>query len=382
MNDDREYDPSHLTPEQRAEYDAIPDDFTIYVEEDDEPAAPRISAAAARRVIGHRMMSVTTLFSLPPVEWFVDGLVPAGPRTLLHGPGGSKKSFLVLDWVLSAATATPWLGRRVTPGRVLYIVGEGVSGTGKRVRAWLAQHPEVDPTLPDVYFMPVAINLFTLNENEAGQWSEVIQALNFKYIVIDTIHQSMSGGEENSAAEIGKVLENATKIAGAADLILVHHDPKGNGDGRIGSPRGSSALRDSVDVCLQLLPAKDNPLSSVLTPDKVRDAEPFAAQHLRFGVHGERGSIDSSLYIAGVDDGRPTVEVQEQLTRSEDQRRVLAWLKDKRRQRVTITSKTALARMVGGRYTDTARAIQELLDDGALILADGGFRPAPAPGAS
>lgn len=390
MNDEREYDPSHLTPEERAEYDAIPDDFEfeILVEEDETPSAAEVPTDVLRKIKSSRMMTVTRLFELPPPEWFIDNLIPSGPRTLLHGPGGSKKSFLVLDWMLCAATETPWHGRDVAPGRVLYIVGEGVAGIGKRIKAWLHAHPDAPADLPNIVFMPSSINLFTLtsesHRREVDLWRRVFTTMGFRYIVIDTVHQSMAGGEENSATDIGKVLEVASKIAGqgddaSADLILVHHDPKVR-EGGVSSPRGSSALRDSVDVCLQVEAVKDQPLAAVLKADKVRDAEAFRPQHLRFAKHGE--GVNESLYLASVDDGKPRGEMAERITRSEDQRRVLAFLKDKRRRSAPPKSKTALAKAVGGRYGDTARAVQELLDDGAIAVIEGAIRLAPAPGES
>lgn len=328
------------------------------------------------KIRSSRMMNVTQLRELPPVEWFVEGLIPAGPRTLLHGPGGSKKSFIVLDWMLCAATRCEWQGRRITPGRVLYIVGEGVSGLGKRLDAWLSVHPDHDPALSGVVFMPNSINLYTLDEEHIDLWSRVFTAFRFDYIVIDTVHQSMAGGEENSATDIGKVLENASRIAGDASLILVHHDPKAT----IGTsgPRGSSALRDSVDVCLTMEPHKTDNLRSILKPDKVRDAEPFRKQHLRFAVHGD--GIKSSLYLAEVDDGSPEGEVKDRLELSEEARVVLAWMKKNSRGAKRWTTKDSLIDACRGMSTDRkTNGLRDLCQTGLVVKINGLYQIAPNP---
>lgn len=339
-----------------------------------------------RKIRSSRMMNMTRLRSLPPVEWFIKDLIPAGPRTLIHGPGGSKKSFLLLDWMLCAVTGEPWHGRQVAPGQVLYIVGEGVSGIGKRVDAWLSAHPDVDPRLPGIAFMPSSINLFTLagdnGEHERDLWARVFAALGVRYIVIDTVHQSMAGGEENSATDIGRVLEVASYLAGqgarenAADLFLVHHDPKAT----IGSsgPRGSSALRDSVDVCLTMEPHKTNNLLSMLKPDKVRDAEPFRTQYVTFGVHGE--GISSSLFTKTVDSGEPTGEVKERLELSEEARVFLAWMRKNSRGSKRWTTKEFLVDACKGMATNRKEAgLRELCQSGLVVKINGLYQLAPNP---
>lgn len=338
------------------------------------PHTRKVPAHQLKRIRESRMMTMTSLRALPPVEWFIDGLIPAGQRTLIHGPGGSKKSFLMLDWMLCAATGETWHGRPITTGRVLYIVGEGVSGTAKRADAWLAAHPAVNPKLSNIAFMPQSINLYTLTAEEVEAWHDVFATLGFDYIVIDTVHQSMAGGEENSATDIGKVLEHATKIAGSAALFLVHHDPKAT----IGTsgPRGSSALRDSVDVCLTMEPHKTDNLQSILKPDKVRDAEPFRHQHLQFAVHGE--GIHSSLYIASVDEGRPKGEMKERLELSEEARYFLAWMRKNNRGSKRWTTKDFLIDACKGmstvRKTD---GLRELCQMGIVTKIDGLYRIAP-----
>ena len=334
----------------------------------------------AKRIRDARLMTVRKLRELPPVEWFVEGLIPAGPRTLLHGPGGSKKSFLMLDWMLCASTRTPWHGRTIAPGRVLYIVGEGVSGLGKRLDAWLATHPGANPNLPEIAFMPQPVNLYTLTDSEIELWHDTFELMGFTYIVVDTVHQSMAGGEENSAADIGKVLENASKIAGRADLFFIHHDPKAarEGPGNFSTPRGSSALRDSVDVCLTMAPHKTDNLAAVLKPDKVRDAEPFKDQHLRFGVHGE--GIQSSLYIASVDDGAPKGEVKQRLELSEEARFMLQWMKKHGRRSSRWMSAAAVVTDCSGMSTNRKKdGLRELCQMGLVTKVDGIYQIAANP---
>lgn len=284
----------HFGPEPEAPEGA--DDIVIEIEEDFgavpsatvTPLDPETIALVRRQ----RMLSVSALFDLPPIQWFLEGLLPAGPCTVMHGKGGTRKSFIILDWMLCADQGLDWHGHFVKPGRCLYMAGEGVQGLSKRIRAWA--HPrDIDPFTLTTDFMAIPLNLFTLKPEQVEKWRSLVATLGYDYIVVDTLHTASSGADENSSQDIGTVYENARRIAGDSQLFYIHHDPK------VGkTARGSSAIRDDADVVIEIDRDPNLDLTSIIKPDKIRDADDFMPMHVHFELHGE--GLASSLYITGV----------------------------------------------------------------------------------
>jgi hypothetical protein len=61
---------------------------------------------------------------VPPRNWLVPGLIPAGTVTLLTGDGGTGKSLLALQLATACALGKPWLGKTVAGGRALFVSAE------------------------------------------------------------------------------------------------------------------------------------------------------------------------------------------------------------------------------------------------------------------
>lgn len=285
--------------------------------EEEEPA-PRASDELLRFIARKRLLTVEGLFNQPPIDWFIEGLLPQVPRTMLAGEGGSYKSFLMLDWMLCAATQRSWFGRDVKPGKVLYMAGEGARGLPKRIDAWCAHnHTTVDSLRNKIDFMAEPFELGTMDAKTADIWSQFVAHLGYKYIVIDTLHTASAGAEENSNTDMGKVLANATRLAGGPDgacLMFIHHKPKNAATGGYAAPRGASALRDDFDVSvgLKVAGAKGSKVAC-LFPDKIRDATPFQDLYILFAEHEGDGRHGSSLYIEEIDHNKEALGTDEQL---------------------------------------------------------------------
>lgn len=61
---------------------------------------------------------------IPEREWLVDDLIPDRTVSLVSGDGGTGKSLLALQLAVAAATGGWWIGRRVRPGRAIYLSAE------------------------------------------------------------------------------------------------------------------------------------------------------------------------------------------------------------------------------------------------------------------
>jgi len=204
------------------------------------------------------------LLRLPPQQWLVDQLIPEAAFTLLYGPSGEGKSFVALDWALSIATGTPWLGQHPTRlGTVVYVACEGAAGLPKRVSAWLDAHEDVvSPehmlfllTTLDVYDNDAVDEFFeALDERFPAQMDiypvtgERVETIapdeRLALIVVDTLARAYRGDDENSSAEMSTFIRRleVLKDQYGASVLLVHHASRG------GNERGSTALRGAMEA--------------------------------------------------------------------------------------------------------------------------------------
>ena len=179
----------------------------------------------------------------PP--WLVKDILPVSGLAVIVGEPGCGKSFMCTDLGLCIATARRWGGKDTTPGTVVYITPEGVSGFRKRLVAY-RQHHKLKSNI-QFYFIIDAPNLGQfpgdvdaicdrINDLEAGP----------RIIFIDTLARSMGGADENSTADMGVLVENCDRLAKTYNclVVLVHHLGKDTNRGA----RGSSVLKAAADV--------------------------------------------------------------------------------------------------------------------------------------
>ena len=84
-------------------------------------------------------MGIWALFLRRP-DWLIEGILESGSFGMLYGSPSSGKSFSALDMGACVATGLDWHGNAVQQGGVLYFVGEGMQGVGRRKDAWTIAH--------------------------------------------------------------------------------------------------------------------------------------------------------------------------------------------------------------------------------------------------
>ena len=210
-----------------------------------------------------------------PVEWLIEGVLPAGGFSALYGPPGSFKSFHALHIAHCIATGTPWMNRQVVqPGAVLYIAGEGFGGIGARIKA-LKTHYNTPKGAP-IYVIRHQLNLRSSVEDFNALMLAIERlvmesGVQFKQIIIDTLARAFGGGDENSASDMmqfvvacGRIQE----IVQGAGLLILHHSGKNQALGM----RGSSALLGAVDSELELMRFEDT-MKGIVRIAKQKDGE-------------------------------------------------------------------------------------------------------------
>lgn len=187
-------------------------------------------------------LTVSGLANLPKPKPLIADTLDLHTTALLTGQWGTYKSFVALDWALSVATGTEWMGREVQQGRVVYIVAEGAYGMRQRVQAWSEVR---GVTVPDdaIAFYPKAAQLS--DAELMGAMRDGVE--DFSLVVIDTFAKSTVGMDENSAKDIGQMFQAADEVQQSMRhgmVLMVHH--QGYDDKK--PTRGSTALPGAVDT--------------------------------------------------------------------------------------------------------------------------------------
>lgn len=182
-------------------------------------------------------------------KYIIKNIIPAASIGVLFGESGSGKSFITLDMCIAIARGLPWRGHRTTQSRVVYIVAEGAAGFRNRLAAYAGYHKIDLSTLP-LDIINDAPNLLEIRETK-----DVIASIKTapdlpSLVVIDTMAQTMAGGNENASEDMGKVLAHCKGInkSTGAMVLLVHHSGKDSSKGA----RGWSGLRAAADVELEV----------------------------------------------------------------------------------------------------------------------------------
>ena len=226
-------------------------------------------AAPATQSVADRLRSVLVdsagIVAMPPPRWLISSYLVRDSLALLYAPSGAGKTFLAVDLAMSVARGAWWNGQAVeAPETVLYVIAEGVAGMGRRLKAWAQHHGAYDLSNGSpVMWLPRAVNLS--DPFEAAALAEVAGELAPGLVVIDTLARCTTGAEENSAKDMGIVVDRLDELrrATAATVLVVHHSGKDVSAGA----RGSSALRAAVDTELELS-ANDESLSLKVTKQK------------------------------------------------------------------------------------------------------------------
>jgi hypothetical protein len=183
-------------------------------------------------------------------EFVIAGLVETESLAAIFGKPGSGKSFIALGMAASVASGTPYHGRDVLQGPVIYIAGEGHNGLKRRLTAW-ERHHGVSLAAAPLHFSKRATNL-----SEPAAADAVIAAIESvaqaegkppRLVIVDTVARNFGAGDENSTKDMTAFVSSVDTIKGrfpGCSLVLVHHTGHGEGD----RARGSSVLLGALDA--------------------------------------------------------------------------------------------------------------------------------------
>lgn len=181
------------------------------------------------------------------VSWLVEDLIPEGAVTLLTGDSGVGKSTLALALAAAVARGEPFLGRRCSRRRVLYMDRENPVGIVRErlSRMGIPETPElvvwggwVDPPPHGPESLSIAA------------WAREHRPL----IIWDAL-VAFHPGSEQDASETRRHLQRYRDLASAgASNVILHHTGKAE---TAKTYRGSSDIKAAVDVAYLIEAASD-----------------------------------------------------------------------------------------------------------------------------
>ena len=233
-----------------------PYDQPRYQRRDERVAAEaeklRIEREAKRKVADEsnpvqelKLISLDDLQNAPAPDWWINGFIPKNAIVVVGGDGGVGKSATLVEMSARLTTATPFLGEYGTrKARVLYAVGEGMSGYRPRLEAVAVSHG----LNPEQFRLVEGISL--TSDRSVAQLAQTVAAGKVDVVIFDTLSSLTTLESENDAAEVARVIGAAKRIREANEgctAIIVHHTSKGSG-----GLRGSSVIRDNADAVWML----------------------------------------------------------------------------------------------------------------------------------
>jgi len=226
-----------------------------------------------------RLYSLDELYEIPDPEWLIKPILPRGSLVELYGKSGNGKSFVALDWGLSLSAGLIQSSANPDPLHVIYICAEGGRGIKKRIKAWLARHPDANRS--KFWFLPQPVNM--LHDKDVIDLGLAIQELggNIGLIVVDTLARCFGDGDENMTRDMNCFVGSCQSLIQwfpDSTVLVVHHTGKDAGR----KDRGSTALRAASDTVIELQRSGNGPVT--LKCEKQKDWEPFEDLRLRLDV--------------------------------------------------------------------------------------------------
>jgi hypothetical protein len=198
-------------------------------------------------------------------DWLIDEILPHAGLASIYGQSGVGKSFICLDMAAAITEGRPWFGFPTKPTAVVYVALEGAAGFPRRVRAWSAYHQRGFP-----HNIKFVFDAFVLSSPphtlELGNL--IHECGGAGLVIIDTLNRASPGADENTSADMGKIIAGATRLQQAISgmVLLVHHSGKNVERGL----RGHSSLKAALDSTIYV--DRQEELIS-WTLDKSKDSE-------------------------------------------------------------------------------------------------------------
>ncbi len=234
---------------------------------------------------------------------FVEGVLTKSGMSVIYGPSGSGKSFVVISLAGAVASGLDWYGKECDQGAVIYLAAEGAAGVQNRLAAMTKEGLLREGAR--LVYVPCCIDILKATEvaalvatvEEAAAGIDVPVSL----IILDTLSRCMAGANENAPEDMTAVVAAADGIRKktGAHVLFVHHSGKNVAAGS----RGHSSLRAATDTEIEI--QRDEGEVGQILCRKAKDLEFFAPMAFKLRVvklgTNRRGKAVTSCVIDCVD---------------------------------------------------------------------------------
>ncbi|HEY9540493.1 MAG TPA: AAA family ATPase [Luteimonas sp.] len=232
--------------------------------------------------------------------------------TGLIGASGACKSFVAGHLACSVGTNTPWFGQGVTQGAVFYLAGEGRSQIVRRFNGWAQYHGvslEGAPIfladrLPPLHDRLTAAEVIETIKRIADELFFNSGGIDPSLIVVDTVARALAGADENSASDVGRLVDafDWLKSQWGCAVLPIHHT--GHSQEAKTRGRGSSALYAGLDG--EFLVSSDGDTVQLRSMKEKDWPEPMALCLARNVVEVDLGGkVETTLVLSLTDQPRP-----------------------------------------------------------------------------
>lgn len=204
---------------------------------------------------------------ISPVEWLIEGVIPAQLVSTIVGASGAGKTWACLSLLRAWATGEPWLGRYASKKCNAALLDAEDSYVTLKQR-WLQLEQGMGALPADALEPAWASDIGAFDVLEDPSRMGLIDVLKGSYdvLIVDSLSQSHAFDENSSdmrtVMQAWEEISRATKCA----ILLCHHT--GWDKSRM---RGSSAIKDRSQSVLQLTRDAEMPVT-YLRLDKCKGA--------------------------------------------------------------------------------------------------------------
>lgn len=346
------------------------DDYYSEVSFDDLPGAQAPAREKPGKVLEYLLADALDEHSSEFGDELIEGLLIRSSMAVIYGDSNSGKTFLAIDIGAAIALQSPWMGRNVEGGMVVYLATESPSSVRNRLRAYQAQH---QVRVPNFVIVSSPINLY----DGAADTSAVIDLITrleaemgtkCELVIGDTLARMSAGANENSGEDMTTVLKHLDRIKDRAKaaVMLIHHTGKDAAKGM----RGWSGLRAAIDTELEVT-TNDTSGTRTLEITKQRDMGGkgdrigFRLDTVAMGV-SKWGKPQTSCVVIGAD--APPKE-----TKGKRQSEVAGAISEFLLNHGSGCLKGRIVKHFEGRYTTSSvyREIKKMQADGMLLESAG-----------
>lgn len=185
-------------------------------------------------------------------EWIIPGLLAPRDKGMIWGPPKTFKTWIVLDFIRSLTTCTPFLQRDewkpLRPFRTLLVEEEGnIDGLMERI--YRLNLDDEDPFML-IHRQGIA---FT-NPDSMSYLVSICREYEIDVLIFDPLQRMIPGVNENDSAEVGVVWDEIGRIQRLCEnlaVVIVHHANKSDTSGWMSS-RGASRHGGEVDLGIEV----------------------------------------------------------------------------------------------------------------------------------